>query len=45
MKLLGKIRALFHRGKLDAEMAEEMRAHVELQTQANLAAGMAPDEA
>ena len=31
--------------RLDAEMAEEMRGHLELQTQANLARGMAPDEA
>ncbi|MEO7411894.1 MAG: ABC transporter permease [Opitutaceae bacterium] len=40
-----KFRALFHRKKLDAEMAEEMRQHLELRTQANLAAGMSPDEA
>ncbi|MES1167004.1 MAG: ABC transporter permease, partial [Pseudomonadota bacterium] len=40
-----RLRALFRRAKLDREMAEEMRAHVELQMQANLAAGMAPDEA
>jgi len=40
-----KFPALFRREKLDADMAEEMRAHVELQTQANLKAGMPPDEA
>ena len=40
-----RFRALFHKRKLDAEMAEEMRAHVEMQTQENLEAGMAPDEA
>jgi putative ABC transport system permease protein len=45
MKLLRKIRALFRQEKLDAEMAEEMRTHVELQAQANLAAGMPPIEA
>ena len=45
MKLLRKIRSLFRRENLDAEMAEEMRAHVELQTQANLLAGMQADEA
>jgi predicted permease len=45
MKLLRKLRVLFRREKLDADMAEEMRAHVELQTQANVAAGMTPEEA
>jgi len=45
MKLLRKIRALFQKPRLDREMAEEMRTHVELQTQANLNAGMSPDEA
>ncbi len=45
MQWLRKIAALFRRGKLDAEMAEEMRAHIELQTDRNIAAGMDPDEA
>ncbi|HEX2861353.1 MAG TPA: ABC transporter permease, partial [Lacunisphaera sp.] len=45
MKLLRKLRALFRRDRLEAEMAEEMRAHVELQTERNLATGMEPDEA
>ncbi len=45
MSLLRKLRALFAKDKLDAEMAEELRAHLEAQTQRNLAAGMAPDEA
>jgi predicted permease len=45
MKLLRKVRSLFHRGKLDAEMRDEMRAHVELQTERNIAAGMDADEA
>lgn len=40
-----KLRALFHREKLDADMAEEMRAHLELQTERNVAAGMSPAEA
>ncbi len=38
-------RALFQKRKLDAEMTEEMRAHVELQTERNIRAGMKPDEA
>lgn len=40
-----RLRALFCREKLDADMAEEIRAHVELQTRANLTAGMSPEEA
>ena len=43
--LLRKISGLFRRKKLDADMAEEMRAHLERRTQANLAAGMSADEA
>lgn len=45
MTLFQKLRALFGRKKLDADMAEEMRGHLERRTQANLAAGMSPDEA
>ncbi len=45
MKLFHRVRSLFQKGKLDAEMTEEMRHHVELQTALNLKAGMNPDEA
>src|SRR5688572_28188403 len=45
MKFWFKFRTLFRREKLDADMSEEMRAHLEMQTQANRAAGMSPDEA
>ena len=45
MKFLHRLRSLFRKGKLDAEMAAEMRHHVELQTERNRAAGMDPDEA
>lgn len=45
MKFLRRLRALFRREKLDAEMAEEMRLHMELQTERNIAAGMSVDEA
>ena len=39
------IRSLFGRRKLDADMDEEMRSHIELRTQANIEAGMKPEEA
>ncbi|MDB6037800.1 MAG: hypothetical protein JWM99_1641, partial [Verrucomicrobiales bacterium] len=49
MNLLKKIklrfRALFQERKLDAEMDEEMRSHVELRTQQNIGAGMSAEEA
>src|SRR3954466_13778479 len=45
MKFLRKCRALFRKEKLNTEMAEEMRAHLELQTELNIAEGMAPEEA
>jgi putative ABC transport system permease protein len=38
-------RALFGKAKLDREMDEEMRAHIEMRTQANIVAGMSPEEA
>jgi putative ABC transport system permease protein len=44
-KVTTSLRTLFRREKLDAEMAEEMRLHIERRTQANIAAGMTPDEA
>jgi predicted permease len=45
MKLFRKFRGLFRRADLDREMAEELRTHVELQAEANRAAGMTPAEA
>lgn len=45
MKLLRKLRALFRKGELEAEMNEEMRSHLELQTQANVARGMTAEDA
>ncbi len=38
-------RSLFRRAKLDAQLSEEMRTHVEMATEANVAKGMSPDEA
>jgi len=40
-----RFRALFRKRQLDADMDEEMRAHLELRTQANIEAGMNPEEA
>jgi predicted permease len=40
-----RLRTLFLKEKLDAEMSEELRAHLEMQAAANRAAGMPPDEA
>ena len=40
MKLLRKLRPLFRKDKLEAEMAEEMRLHLEMQAERNRAAGM-----
>ena len=45
MKLLRRLRSLFRKDKLDAEMTEEIRHHVELQTELNLKAGMNADDA
>ena len=45
MKLLRQLRALFRKETLDREMSDEMRAHVELQTDLNRKAGMDPDAA
>ncbi|MEO8977527.1 MAG: permease prefix domain 1-containing protein, partial [Casimicrobiaceae bacterium] len=44
-KTLRKLRALFRKDTLDREMSEEMRHHLDLQIEANLASGMKPDEA
>jgi predicted permease len=40
-----RIRSLFRRGEVEKELAEEIRDHIERQTEANLAAGMAPGDA
>src|SRR4051794_29599581 len=44
-QIQSRFRALFGKRQLDAEMDEEMRSHIELRTQANLEAGMNPEEA
>src|SRR6266516_2543404 len=40
-----RIQGLFQKRKLDADMAEEMRAHIEMRTRENIEAGMSADEA
>jgi putative ABC transport system permease protein len=46
LRILGsKFLGLFRRQRLEASMAEEMHAHLEVLTRANIAAGMSPDEA
>src|SRR5665213_2408054 len=43
--IISRLRAMIGKRKLDAEMDEEMRSHVEMRTQENVAAGMPPDAA
>ena len=43
--LRNAVRAISHARKLDAEMDDEMRSHIEMRTQANIEAGMNPEEA
>lgn len=45
MNLFRRLRALFRREKLEAEMAEEMRAHLEMQAAENQKRGVDADEA
>src|SRR5579859_3507883 len=40
-----RFHALFQKEKLEARMDHEMRAHIEMQTQENMEAGMKPQEA
>jgi predicted permease len=44
-QLLFRLQPFFRRRKIEAELSEEMRTHIEMQTEANLAAGMPPEEA
>ena len=43
--ILFRLQPFFRRRKIEAELSEEMQAHLEMQTDANVAAGMAPEEA
>src|SRR4030095_5333840 len=40
-----RFRALLQKERLDARMDDEMRSHIEMQTQENIEAGMRPEEA
>ena len=44
-KLRLRFRAMFQNQKLDAQMDDEMRSHIEMQTQGNIETGMNPEEA
>ena len=41
----GRFQALFKKERLDREMSEEMRSHIEMQIQENIGAGMKPEQA
>ena len=45
MKFAHRLRALVQRDRLDAEMSEEMQAHLEMQSAQNISRGMNADEA
>ncbi len=45
MSLRARLRSLFHRDELDRELEEELRSHVEMRAEENVAAGMNPEEA
>jgi predicted permease len=45
VSILRRITNLFHRSKLDQEIDAELRAHIEMRTADNIAAGMSPKEA
>jgi putative ABC transport system permease protein len=44
-ELIFIIRRLIHRRRVDRELDEEIRAHMEMEVERNIAAGMAPEEA
>jgi hypothetical protein len=43
--LLYRLRALFRRNSMEAELDEELRAHLEHQVEKYVQSGMSPDEA
>ena len=44
-RLWRRLRALLRRGELDSELEEELRYHLERETEQNLGAGMTAEEA
>jgi predicted permease len=45
VSLLTRLRSLFYKDELDRALNEELRSHVEMRAEDNIAAGMTPDEA
>jgi putative ABC transport system permease protein len=45
VSLIARIRAMFQRDRLDRELDDELRSHLEMRAADNLAAGMSPDKA
>src|SRR5689334_14457187 len=43
--LMGRLRALFRRESVLRDIEEELRVHVEMETETNIERGMSPDEA
>jgi predicted permease len=41
----GRVRALFQRRSVEGELSDEIRFHLEMETEKNIRAGMTPDEA
>ena len=44
-KIQLRLRALFQKRELETQMDDEMRSHIEMQTQENIDDGMTPEEA
>lgn len=44
-QILFRLQPFFRRRKIEADLSEEMRVHLEMATDANIAAGMSPEEA
>src|SRR5579859_7877775 len=45
MSLLSRLKGLFRIDRLERELDDELRSHIEMRTRDNLASGMSPDEA
>jgi putative ABC transport system permease protein len=45
MQWMGRLRNIFRREKMEQELDEELRSHIELRVEENIAAGMTPEEA
>src|SRR5438874_584795 len=44
-RIAGRLRSLVRRGKMEAELSDELRFHIERQIAENIGAGMMPDQA